>query len=453
MADKSITGLTAAGTITGAELIKIVQGGNSRKVDLNAVIAALAPVGIDGVDGRTVLNGTTVPSGGLGVDGDFYIRTTNYVIYGPKTAGDWGSGVSLVGPPGGDGADGADGLDGTDGQSLLSGSGAPAGGLGNDGDMYLDYTNYDIYGPKTAGDWGSGTSILGTVGSDGKTILNGAVDPTTEGTEGDFYINTSTTTLFGPKAGGVWPAGVSLIGADGLDGVDGVDGRTVLYGTAAPTTEGEDGDFYIRTTTNFIYGPKAAGVWPTGTSLIGPPGSDGVDGLDGTDGVDGNTLLNGTSSPPGSGVGADGDFYFNTTTRILYGPKAAGAWPAGVSISGVESFILGASDETTALTTGSAKVTFRMPYAFLLTQVRASLTTAQTSGSIFTVDINEGGATILSTNLTIDNTEKTSTTAATAAVISDTSLADDAEITVDIDQVGDGTAKGLKVTLIGYRVP
>lgn len=109
------------------------------------------------------------------------------------------------------------------------------------------------------------------------------------------------------------------------------------------------------------------------------------------------------------------------------------------------------SDETSALSTGTAKATFRMPAGVTLTGVRASLTTAQTSGSIFTVDINEGGATILSTKLTIDNTEKTSTTAATAAVISDASLADDAEITVDIDQIGDGTAKGLKIWLIGTR--
>ena len=72
-------------------------------------------------------------------------------------------------------------------------------------------------------------------------------------------------------------------------------------------------------------------------------------------------------------------------------------------------------------------------------------------GSILTVNINESGTTILSTKLTIDNTEKTSTTAAIAPVISDTSLADDAEITIDIDQVGDGTAKGLKITLIGTR--
>jgi hypothetical protein len=116
-----------------------------------------------------------------------------------------------------------------------------------------------------------------------------------------------------------------------------------------------------------------------------------------------------------------------------------------------ESLIIAASDETTALTAAADKVKFRMPYAFTVSAVRASLSTAQTSGSIFTVDIHESGTTILSTKITIDNGEKTSTTAATAAVVNDSSLADDAEMTVDIDQIGDGTAKGLKVYLIGTR--
>lgn len=112
--------------------------------------------------------------------------------------------------------------------------------------------------------------------------------------------------------------------------------------------------------------------------------------------------------------------------------------------------IIACSDETTALTTGTAKATFRMPYAFTLTAVRASVTTAPT-GSVLTVDINEAGSSILSTKLTIDASEKTSTTAATPAVISDSALADDAEITIDIDGVGSTIAgAGLKVTLIGY---
>lgn len=152
--------------------------------------------------------------------------------------------------------------------------------------------------------------------------------------------------------------------------------------------------------------------------------------------------------------------------RILFWDDSAGAvtWltaGTGLSISGTtlsasstaptESFVIACSDETTALTTGTAKATFRMPYAFTITAVRASVTTAPT-GSVLTVDINEAGSTILSTKLTIDASEKTSTTAATAAVISDTAIADDAEITIDIDGVGSTIAgAGLKVTIIGHQ--
>jgi len=142
---------------------------------------------------------------------------------------------------------------------------------------------------------------------------------------------------------------------------------------------------------------------------------------------------------------ADADeFYINdggTEKRITY-----------VKLRPVESFIIAASDETTDLTTGTAKSTFRMPYAFTLTAVRISVTTAPV-GSTIIIDINETASSILSTKLTIDASEKTSETAATAAVISDTALADDAEMTIDIDQIGSSTAgAGLKVYLIGTRV-
>lgn len=108
-----------------------------------------------------------------------------------------------------------------------------------------------------------------------------------------------------------------------------------------------------------------------------------------------------------------------------------------------------ASDETNALTTGAAKVTFRIPRAVVLTEVRASLAAAQVSGSLVTVDIKEGGTSILSTPITIDNGERTSDTAAAPPVISDPNTTRDAEMTVDVNQIGNGTAKGLKVLLIG----
>jgi hypothetical protein len=113
-----------------------------------------------------------------------------------------------------------------------------------------------------------------------------------------------------------------------------------------------------------------------------------------------------------------------------------------------EVWMYAVSDETTTITAGTGKLTVRAPRALTVTAVRSSLTTVSSSGLV-TVDINEAGVSILSTTLSIDASEKTSTTAATAAAISDASIADDAEITFDIDAAGTG-AKGLKVYIIGY---
>ena len=114
-------------------------------------------------------------------------------------------------------------------------------------------------------------------------------------------------------------------------------------------------------------------------------------------------------------------------------------------------FVIAVSDESTDLATGPDKVYFRMPYAGTLLAVRASVNTAPTDANI-EVDIYEntggGPVSVLSTVLSIDASETTSTTAAVPAVISDSALADDAEITIDIDQVGSTIkGKGLKVYL------
>lgn len=112
------------------------------------------------------------------------------------------------------------------------------------------------------------------------------------------------------------------------------------------------------------------------------------------------------------------------------------------------SFTIALSDETTAITTGTNKATVSFPRAITVTSVYASVNTVSSSG-IPTVDINEAGTTILGNKLTIDAGEKTSATAATAATITDASIAANAEIGFDIDVAGTG-AKGLKVTVEYY---
>jgi len=111
------------------------------------------------------------------------------------------------------------------------------------------------------------------------------------------------------------------------------------------------------------------------------------------------------------------------------------------------------SDEKTKLNQTSTTVpmvTFRMPGAFTLTDVRASLTNASSNGLLTIGNIKDDGIDIISTSLTIDQGELTSTTAATPVVIANSAIADDSEITVFLTNAGQN-ATGLKLYMIGYQ--
>lgn len=106
-----------------------------------------------------------------------------------------------------------------------------------------------------------------------------------------------------------------------------------------------------------------------------------------------------------------------------------------------------ATDQVTPISASAGKWSVPIPAARTITSIVIYLITPQASGSIFTVDLNENGNTILSTKATIDNTEANSTTAATPMVISDSSLAANSILSVDVDQIGNGTAMGLWVVI------
>ena len=115
----------------------------------------------------------------------------------------------------------------------------------------------------------------------------------------------------------------------------------------------------------------------------------------------------------------------------------------------VESFIVAASDETTDLTVGDGKVYFVMPYAFTVTEVKASVNTAPV-GSALTVQVTDDGDgnNITTSAISIAAAAKLGTTTDIAAG----AIAEDSIIGVNIDQIGSGTAgTGLKVAILGYQ--
>ena len=116
------------------------------------------------------------------------------------------------------------------------------------------------------------------------------------------------------------------------------------------------------------------------------------------------------------------------------------------------SFVVACSDETSDLTTGDDKAQIRLPFQFELTDITANVNVAPV-GSAISIQVQEDGSDILSTPITIDVTNTTSESAAAQPVISDSTLAANSIISIDLDQIGSSTAgTGLKVNLIGYRV-
>jgi len=157
---------------------------------------ATGAAGAAGTDGKTVLNGSGAPSSGTGTNGDFYLDTTASQLYGPKTAGAWGSGVSLIGPQGATGATGAQG------QAGAAGAQGPQGPKGDTGDT-------------------------GPAGATGATGATGA-----QGPKGD----TGDTGPQGPAGatGATGPQGPT--GATGAAGATGAQGPAGVVAATAPIT-------------------------------------------------------------------------------------------------------------------------------------------------------------------------------------------------------------------------
>ena len=150
-------------------------------------------------------------------------------------------------------------------------------------------------------------------------------------------------------------------------------------------------------------------------------------------------------------------FGIGSTGQVLTVTAGLPAWEDAGDLTHNVVVTFACGDETTAIGATGQVLSFRMPFAMTLNAgilgVKGSLVTAGTGVNLLTVDINEAGATILSTKLTFDATETTSVSASTPVVISDVNLASDAIITVDIDQLDSGgVGAGLKISLIGSLV-
>jgi hypothetical protein len=127
-------------------------------------------------------SGSGVPAGATGAVGDWYLDTVSGDVYEKTAASTWTLRGNLKGPTGPTGAQGIQGVPGTPGSKWLSGGTAPSAGLGVDGDWYINTSNGRIYQKQSgswvaSGDllnkwWDSTSNPTAGQGDDGDYWLN-----------------------------------------------------------------------------------------------------------------------------------------------------------------------------------------------------------------------------------------------------------------------------------------
>ena len=166
------------------------------------------------------------------------------------------------------------------GNLIHSGTGAPDASLGSIGDYYLDLSTSNLYGAKTAQGWGNPISLRGLQGEKGEKGDKG--DKGDQGNKGD-QGERGEQGVKGDK------------GDKGDRGLKGERGKQGFKGEQGP--KGEDGK----------------------------PGSNGKDGQAGVPDKGVGRLFSGTGAPKKE-IGQDGDFYIDILHKRLYGPKEGGNW-------------------------------------------------------------------------------------------------------------------------------
>ena len=293
------------------------------------------PVGPAGPQGETGLQGPQGPQGDVGAQGpQGPIGQTGAQGAASTVPGPTGP-PGETGPPGPQGAassvPGPQGPPGATGPAGTAGAQGPQGVKGDKGDTGAQ----GAQGPQ--GPTGADSTVAGPQGPQGPKGDTGATGP--QGPEGPQGV---------PGYSG---GGVPLGGATGqvlvklsdndydmdwaeVSGGGGGGGTTILSGANPPASfDGEDGDYWLATDSDTLYGPKAEWAapddWPV--ALRGVTNGGGGGG--------GTTILDG-SGPPDDSVGSDDDYYLDTSVwpTVLYGPKnmalSPDSWPQAMIGSG-----------------------------------------------------------------------------------------------------------------------
>lgn len=455
---------------------------------------ATGAAGAAGADGVTILNDSGPPGEGIGSNGDYYLDVATGAFY-EKQAGTWQQVFNLTG------AAGAQGPQGDPGQHAAPVVAVPGENFEVGDVIFHDYdalvdanrnwwkVDADAYSlVKASKRIGIATSAGIAGDADVVPTMTGETDPEGEAFASSERSGEEAWRAFDKNASTKWRT--NGVAAAWLRILLATSRTVVEYRITADTVANAPADWKLQGSNNGFswtdideQTAQAFTLGQTRTFTVSSPGdyyyyrlditANGGDANTAvkaltlhTEGVDGAVQCEPTpiEYAPADLTPNEPVYASVTAGEITQNPANAGTPKRmlGVAITASQwhflpwmalvkpySFTVAASDESTALTTGTAKLTFRAECDFRLDEIVGSLSAASSSGAV-EVNVKKNGSTVFSTNLTIDASEKTSATAATPAVLSTRTFAKGDEITVDIVSAGTDAA-GLKLTLNGER--
>ncbi len=189
-------------------------------------------------------------------------------------------------------------------------------------------------------------SAAGREGAAANTILSGRGAPKVSvGSDGDFYIDVTSYTIYGPKKNNKWPSGVNLKGPQGEAGKAGEKGSAGNAGLATKGDKGEKGERGEKGEKGDKGDAGVAGATgPSGPAgaqgAAGPQGAPGPAGATGPQGSPGAAGANGATGATGA-KGDTGDQGVKGDTGDI-GP----AGPSNVYVVNVDTFTIGSTVST-----------------------------------------------------------------------------------------------------------
>ena len=221
--------------------------------------------GKDGTNGSNGSNGTNGKDGKDGKDGITPTISADgyWVVNGQKTD------IKAKGTDGTNGQNGSNGTNGKDGKDGKDGV-TPTITINSEGYWVINGQTSTTKAKAENGKDGKkgDKGDKGDKGADGAKGDNGEDGKTPHiGNNGNWWIGDKDTNI---KAQGLKgdPGATGAQGEKGERGLPGKDGSVIYADKGKPTTQGKDGDYYIDTDAKIFYGPKANNSWPTtGISL------------------------------------------------------------------------------------------------------------------------------------------------------------------------------------------